>query len=37
MYFAAVILLMLVCPAVWVLSESAASHHTVSIYFLLLK
>jgi hypothetical protein len=36
-YFAIVILFMLICPAVCVLSESAASHHTVSTYFLIAK
>lgn len=37
MYFVIVILFMLVCPATWVLAASAASHHTVSIYFLIAK
>ena len=37
MYYAFVVLLMLVCPAVWVLCASASSHHTVAMSILILK
>ena len=37
MYIAIVVLLMLVCPAVWVVTESAFSHHTVGVSFLIAK
>jgi hypothetical protein len=37
MYFAVVILFMLICPAVWVVSGAAASHYTISVYFLVAK
>ncbi len=37
MYIVIVILLMFVCPALFVVTEAATSHHTASVYFLIAK
>jgi hypothetical protein len=37
MYIVLVILVMFICPALWVVAASITSHHTVSVYFLIAK